>query len=65
MFENEWYRAFVVKPDHEDGIIVKYIDFGNVEVVKPSDIIPIGESLKLDVCTRDYKIESELVIWSS
>ena len=61
-FEGEWYRAHVLGPDSDTkGFIVKYIEYGNIEVKEHSLIIPATEELKFEITTRDFIIESKLL----
>ncbi|XP_055381394.1 tudor domain-containing protein 1-like [Condylostylus longicornis] len=57
-FEGDWYRALVLNPIDEDNILIGYIDFGNAETKKLSQLkemhpdcfnfkrYPFGVSLK-------------------
>lgn len=60
LFENEWYRAQVIGPDADsDAYIVKYIEYGNIEAVKSSDLIPAGEAVKFEICALDFFVDSK------
>lgn len=58
-FEEEWYRAVVLSPD-ERGSIVQYLDYGNMEVLKPGDIQPAPlDKFIYEIRTRDFIVDSE------
>lgn len=61
MFEDKWYRARVLDPTPE-GIIVQYIEFGNVEMLQPNDMLPASNVLKFDVFAREFIIDSEFTM---
>lgn len=65
LFEGEWYRGEVMGPADDGGYIVKYIEYGNIENVKPSDIMPAGDSAKFDVCGKDFFVDSKLSFLNS
>lgn len=59
MFENEWFRAQVCGPnvDDSEGYVLKYLEYGNMDVVKGSEIMPISEDLMFEMCTRFFTVD--------
>jgi hypothetical protein len=57
-FEGEWFRAVAIDPT-ENGIIVQYLEYGNLSLVKKEEIIPCSPHLRFDICARDFVIESK------
>ena len=43
--DNSWYRAEVIKLLESDLVLVRFVDFGNIETVKPSSLLPINKDL--------------------
>jgi hypothetical protein len=58
MFENEWYRAHVLDA-HPAGVILQFIDYGNVDIVKTDKMMQNPLDLKFDICVRDFNVDSE------
>lgn len=61
LFDSEWYRAQVVDAD-DAGFIVRYIEFGNMEILQANDIMPLPHQFKFDVFALDFSVDSKLVI---
>lgn len=58
LFEGGWYRALV--DDTEDnGIIVQYLEFGNLQIVSSEEVMPLPDHLKHKICARTFYVDSK------
>jgi Tudor domain len=61
-FEGEWYRATAYEITTGGDVIVQFIEYGNIETLKPEQILPTPSYMKFDVCARLFTVESKLNI---
>lgn len=60
LFEGEWYRATALEIITGGDITVQFIEYGNIEDLKPEQILPCPPYLTFDVCARLYTVDSKL-----
>lgn len=57
-YDGNWHRAKVLDSKMH-GVIVQFLDYGNLEILQFHDIMPITEKLTFEVCTRDFIVDSK------
>lgn len=50
----DYYRAEIVSSENNDSFYVFYIDFGNKELVKSSDIVELEDNLRKKVLLNRF-----------
>ncbi|CAO2603766.1 Serine/threonine-protein kinase 31 [Lemmus lemmus] len=54
--DNCWYRCKVIKPISDDKCLVRYIDYGNTEILNRSDIVEIPLELQFSSIAKKYRL---------
>jgi hypothetical protein len=61
-YNGSWYRAIVLDSDPK-GVIVLFIDYGNMEILLTDEILPISneyfiDKLSFEVCSRQFIVDN-------
>lgn len=54
----KWARAVVLN-SAVNGVIVKFIDYGNMDILEAIDVIPANKQLSYEVCVREFIVDSK------